>query len=77
MKIYFVETADYNVLVAKENGKAKVLDNDTGIDLSDENAAESLKSHYAGIQMNDYSDIYSEHEFDWNPDEFQNVTQVF
>ena len=77
MKIYFVETADYNILVAEENGKAKILDNDTEIDLSDESAVELLKLHYADIPMNDYSDIYSEHEFDWDPNEFKNVTQVW
>lgn len=92
MKIYFVETQDYNTLVAVENGMALTLDNDTGIDLElhdlegtiqTDKIISALKQHFTATPQNDYADIYNcdaqgnNIEYKWRPNDYENVTEVY
>lgn len=92
MIIYFVETNANNELIAVENGKAKTFSQESGklvgtqINLQESNAegtlqrkkiVSELKKYLSETPLNDYDDIYSENEFNWNANEFQKVTQVY
>ncbi len=88
MKVYFLETNSGNNVVITDGETAKVYDAAPsgifeGIDLYSDDATEQIKNHfekiYASGELNEYNEIYSENEVDFEDieEELEDATLVF
>lgn len=88
MKVYFLETNASNMVIITDEETAKIFDAAPsgiyeGVDLYSENAAEQLADSFNKInesgELNDYFEIYSKNEVDFEEikEELEDATLVF